>query len=69
MTPAIFWVSAAAFLSMLLSIIVAVRELRRRNFILGGFAVVCLAVCIIAGLQPIPTHAVTINLPVPDNGG
>ena len=63
----ILWLSLAFLLSMLLSIIVAVRELRRRNFLLGGFALVCLAVGIVAGLQPIPTHAVKIDLPARDD--
>ena len=63
---ALLWTSGAILLSAALSIVVAVREVRRRNFVLGGFALVCLLACVIAAVQPVPTHAVSVTLPMGD---
>ncbi|MDQ0247980.1 putative membrane protein [Sphingomonas kyeonggiensis] len=58
------WSAAALLLSALLSIVVATRELRGRNYTLGGFAIICLVSCLIALFAPVETHAVKVDVPV-----
>jgi hypothetical protein len=66
---AMLWLAGALILSILLSIVVALRELRRRNFALAGLALACLISCVAALVQPMRTHAVLVDLPVRVDGG
>ncbi len=63
------WGAVALLLSALLSIVVAMREFRLRNYVLGGFATICLALCLIALFVPFETHAVKVDLPVKADAG
>lgn len=64
MNAAFAWMASAVIASAILSMIVAIRELRRRNWTMAGLALICLALCGVASVQPMPTHAVKIDLPL-----